>query len=70
VVSSIAVTGKWLYSGSLDNTVKQWDIATGKCIATFDNSLCAGANITGVRSLMVAQIASLEALGAVSEAVG
>jgi WD40 repeat protein len=65
-VRSIAVSGEWLFSGSGDNTIKQWEIATGACIATFDNSLCAGANITGVRGLTAAQIASLEALGAVS----
>jgi WD40 repeat protein len=68
-VRTLAVSGKWLYSGSDDNMVKQWDIATGECIATFDNSLCAGANITDVRGLTAAQIASLEALGAVSDAV-
>jgi WD40 repeat protein len=63
-VRSIFVTGEWLFSGSQDNTIKQWEIATGKCIATFDNSLCAGANITGVRGLTEAQISSLQALGA------
>ncbi|PSB58219.1 NACHT and WD40 repeat domain-containing protein [Chamaesiphon polymorphus] len=68
-VRSIAISGKWLFSGSGDNTIKQWEIATGECIATFDNFLCAGANITGVRGLTEAQIASLETLGAVSNAV-
>jgi WD40 repeat protein len=63
-IRSIFVSGEWLYSGSQDNTVKQWEIATGKCIATFDNSLCAGANITGVRGLTEAQISSLQTLGA------
>jgi WD40 repeat protein len=66
-VISIAVSGEWLYSGSADKTVKQWEIATGKCVATTDNSLCAGANITGVRGLTEAQISSLQALGAVSD---
>jgi predicted NACHT family NTPase len=69
-VSSIAVTGEWLFSGSHDNTIKQWEIATGKCVATFDNSLCAGANITGVRGLTEAQISSLQTLGAVSDDLG
>jgi WD40 repeat protein len=69
-VNSIAVSGKWLYSGSGDNTVKQWEIATGKCVATFDNSLCAGANITGVRGLTEAQISSLQTLGAISDDLG
>jgi WD40 repeat protein len=63
-VSSISVSGEWLFSGSDDGTVKQWDIATGKCVATIDNSLCAGANITGVRGLTEAQISSLKTLGA------
>jgi WD40 repeat protein len=69
-VSSIAVSGKWLYSGSADKTVRQWEIATGKCVTTFDNSLCAGANITGVRGLTEAQISSLQTLGAVSDDLG
>jgi WD40 repeat protein len=69
-VSSIAVSGEWLYSGSGDNTIKQWEIATGKCVATIDNSLCAGANITGVRGLTEAQISSLQTLGAVSDDLG
>jgi WD40 repeat protein len=63
-VSSIVVSSELLCSGSGDSTVKQWDIATGKCVATFDNSLCAGANITGVRGLTEAQISSLKTLGA------
>jgi hypothetical protein len=33
-------------------------------VATFDNFLCAGANITGVRGLTAAQISSLHTLGA------
>jgi hypothetical protein len=32
-----------------------------------DNSLCAGANITGVLGLTSAQITSLQALGAISD---
>jgi WD40 repeat protein len=66
-VMSIAVSEEWLFSSSGDNTVKQWEIATGKCVATFDNSLCVGANITGVRGLTEAQISSLKTLGAVSD---
>jgi WD40 repeat protein len=69
-VSSISVSGEWLFSGSDDGTVKQWDIATGKCVVTIDNSLCAGANITGVRGLTEAQISSLQTLGAVSNDLG
>jgi WD40 repeat protein len=68
-VSSITVNGECLYSGSGDSTVKQWVIATGECVETFDNSLCYGANITNVRGLTEAQISSLQALGAISDAV-
>jgi WD40 repeat protein len=63
-VNSLSVSGGWLFSGSGDNTVKRWDIDTGECVTTIDNSLCAGANITGVRGLTEAQISSLQALGA------
>jgi WD40 repeat protein len=66
-VRSITVSGEWLYSSSDDNTIKQWEISTGKCVATIDNSLCAGANITGVRGLTEAQISSLQTLGAISD---
>ncbi|WP_309728612.1 hypothetical protein [Chamaesiphon sp. OTE_75_metabat_556] len=34
-VNSIAISGEWLFSGSIDNTVKQWEIATGRCLQTF-----------------------------------
>jgi WD40 repeat protein len=68
--TSIALSGEWLFFGSDDNTIKQWSIATGKCVATFYNSLCAGANITGVRGLTEAQITSLQTLGAISDDLG
>ena len=67
MVCSLALSGTFLFSGSYDNTVKQWDIETGDCVATFDNSLCAGANITEVQGLTSAQIQSFKALGAVSD---
>ena len=67
LVCSLALSGTFLFSGSYDNTVKQWDIETGDCVATFDNSLCAGANITEVQGLTSAQIQSFKALGAVSD---
>jgi WD40 repeat protein len=66
-VRSIAVTGERLFSGSWDKTINQWEIATGKCAEPINNSLCAGANITGVRGLTEAQISSLQTLGAVSD---
>ena len=64
-VTSLAVSGERLFSGSDDNTLKQWSIPTGECIATFDNSLCVGANISGVQGLTSAQIKSFKTLGAV-----
>jgi WD40 repeat protein len=68
-VRSVIVSGEWLFFGSNDKTVTQWDINTKKYIKTFNHSLCAGANITGVCGLTDAQIASLQALGAVSDPI-
>lgn len=34
-VKSLCVHGKYLYSGSSDKKLKQWDLETGKCIRTF-----------------------------------
>jgi WD40 repeat protein len=34
-VNSVAVSGEWLFSASNDKTLKQWDIATGRCLRTF-----------------------------------
>jgi WD40 repeat protein len=65
-IRSIVVSGECLFSGSYDKTVKQWNIATKECVHTFDHSLCAGANITGVRGLTESQIISLKTLGAFS----
>jgi WD40 repeat protein len=59
------VSGNWLFSGDADQTVKQWNITTSDHIATFDNNLCAKANIKAVQGLTPAQIDSLLALGAV-----
>ncbi len=36
-VSSLAINGEWLFSGSYDCTIKQWEISTGKCLQTFND---------------------------------
>ncbi|NJR70467.1 MAG: NACHT domain-containing protein [Synechococcales cyanobacterium CRU_2_2] len=57
--------GQWLVSGSFDETIRVWDINTGECLKTLVAKLYAGMNITGVKGLTPATIASLKALGAV-----
>lgn len=57
-----------LVSGSVDGTVRLWDVATGTCCQI----LCApgpyaGMNITDIRGISDAQKATLRALGAVEE---
>ena len=52
-------------SGSLDRTIKLWDVATGRCIKTLTGDrLYEGMNIQGARGLTNAQKATLRALGA------
>ncbi|MBW4595644.1 MAG: pentapeptide repeat-containing protein [Brasilonema angustatum HA4187-MV1] len=59
--------GKTLLSGSEDGTVKLWDVLTGECLKTFRNERpLEGMNITGVIGLTQATIASLKALGAMT----
>jgi WD40 repeat protein len=55
---------RWLFSGSYDKTIKKWDLATGELLATWDNRLCAGAEISGIQGLTAAQRHSLVSLGA------
>ncbi|WP_310485709.1 hypothetical protein, partial [Chamaesiphon sp. VAR_48_metabat_403] len=62
---ALSKEGKLLYSASKDRTIKEWDLTTGKCLRSIDTRLCAGANITNVKGLTDAQIASLIALGAI-----
>jgi WD40 repeat protein len=66
-VNAITISQGCMFSASSDSTIKKWNIATGECINTFDNSLCAGANITNVKGLTPAQIDSLLALGAIDD---
>jgi WD40 repeat protein len=55
-----------LASGSYDETIKLWDVKTGKCLKTLKaDRLYEGMNITGVTGLTKAQKSTLKALGAV-----
>ncbi|MGI0490714.1 NACHT domain-containing protein [Alkalinema pantanalense CENA528] len=58
---------QWLVSGSFDETIRVWSIVTGQCIKKLVTKLYAGMNITGVKGLTPATIASLKALGAVED---
>ncbi|MBD2325652.1 NACHT domain-containing protein [Alkalinema sp. FACHB-956] len=55
-------------SGSSDQTIRIWDVQTGKCLQTLHpRRPYEGMNITGVKGLTPATIASLKALGAVED---
>ncbi|MBW4568761.1 MAG: hypothetical protein KME31_12260 [Tolypothrix carrinoi HA7290-LM1] len=59
--------GQTLVSGSEDGTVKLWDVLTGECLKTFINERpYEGMNITDVTGLTSVSIASLKALGAIT----
>jgi WD40 repeat protein len=58
--------GKILASGSVDETIKLWDVKTGECLKTLRaDRPYEGMNITDVTGLTEAQKATLKALGAV-----
>jgi WD40 repeat protein len=58
--------GQTLASGSTDETIKVWDVNTGKCLRTLrPDRPYEGMNITGVTGITEAQKVSLKALGAV-----
>jgi predicted NACHT family NTPase len=59
--------GSILVSGSHDQSLKVWDIRTGDCIKTLSDRPYEGMNITGVKGLSAAEIATLKALGAVED---
>ncbi|MEG4073708.1 NB-ARC domain-containing protein [Microcoleus sp. Pol14C2] len=67
-VWSVAVSpdGQILASASQDETIKLWDAVTGECIKTLPvPKPYEGMNITGVKGLTEATIATLKTLGAV-----
>jgi WD40 repeat protein len=58
--------GNLLASGSVDATIRLWDIQTGLCKATLrPRAPYAGMNITGVTGISEAQKTVLKALGAI-----
>ena len=59
--------GKHLASGSVDRTIKIWNIETGECIKILSDRPYENMNITGVKGLTDAEIATLKALGAVED---
>ncbi|MBW4616902.1 MAG: NACHT domain-containing protein [Desmonostoc vinosum HA7617-LM4] len=60
--------GETLISGSRDETIKIWDIKTGECLKTLRSDRpYEHMNITGVKGLTSAEIATLKALGAVED---
>lgn len=54
-------------SGSFDETIRVWDLQTGKCIKKLVAKLYAGMNIAGVKGLSEGTIATLRALGAIED---
>jgi WD40 repeat protein len=54
------------FTGSLDETIKVWDLDAAKCIATWKSlHPYEGMQIDKIHGLTTAQTASLQALGAV-----
>ena len=66
-VQSVAFTSdsRTLVSGSYDETIKIWDVTTGKCLRTIINKPYAEMDITEVKGLTEAEKATLKSLGAI-----
>jgi WD40 repeat protein len=54
-------------AGSRDQKIRIWDANNGECLGILTDRLCEGMNITGVKGLTPATIASLKALGAIED---
>jgi WD40 repeat protein len=60
--------GRTLASGSEDETIKYWDVRTGRCLKTLRaDRPYERMNISGVTGVTAAQKAVLKALGAVED---
>jgi len=69
-VRSVAFSpnGQTVASSSDDSTIKIWDVKTGKCLKTLRSDRpYERMNITGVKGVTEAEIATLKALGAVED---
>jgi WD40 repeat protein len=65
-VVSFHSNSEMLVSGSQDETIKLWDVQSGRCLKTLrSDRLYEGMNIAGATGLTEAQKATLKALGAV-----
>lgn len=65
--SFISPNSKIVASGSLDETIKFWDIQSGECLKALDNRPYTNTNITGIKGLNSPEIATLKALGVVED---
>ncbi|PSB26485.1 NB-ARC domain-containing protein [Stenomitos frigidus] len=64
-LAKLASQQQILASGSLDETIRLWDVQTGRCLKMFrPDRLYEGMNITGVTGLTEGAIATLKSLGA------
>jgi WD40 repeat protein len=64
---AFSTDGKIIVSCSRDETIKFWDAASGQCLNTLKERSYENMNITGVKGLTDAEIATLKALGAVED---
>jgi WD40 repeat protein len=65
-VSSLIPGSHLLASGSLDETIKLWDVQSGECLRTLRSDRpYERMNIAGTTGLTAAQVATLKALGAI-----
>ncbi len=61
---ALSTDGKFIYSSSSDRMIREWSLKNGEYLRSIDTRLCAGANITNVKGLTLAQTDALLVLGA------